>query len=438
MTPAQIKKLRHPGGSRPAKIAVGGVPGLLMQIQVSGAKSWVLRGRFGEWQASTLASGKIVRARRKREIGLGSYPEVLPGEARDKAREFKRLLAQGVDPVAERVSAKAKLDDSLKRMRTFSEAFEEYSNSKSTEFGSEKYRLQWRSICDRYALPVLGNLQVQEVGLSEILKVLQPIWESKNPTATKLRQILEGTLAFSKVHGYRTGDNPAIWKGNLSIVLGAPSKVNKEKKYPTVAVSEVPRWWVDLSARGGMGAAALKFQAMTATRTGAIRYATWDEFDLVAGLWTIQPGRIAAKVYTRDGSKKVVITPFGVSFLQSLPRHSNSPYVFWSPRGKFLSDATIGKVMKSIHEADVARGNVGYADPLTGIPAVPHGLRSTFRTWVSDCTDFDADMAEIALFHKVGTKVQQAYDRSEMIAKRRVMMQAWENYLCSASAFFGV
>lgn len=178
-----------------------------------------------------------------------------------------------------------------------------------------------------------------------------------------------------------------------------------------------------------MGAAALRFQAVTATRTGAIRYATWDEFDLEKGLWTIQPGRTASKIYRPDGSKKVVLSGLGVSMLKRLPRRSGSPYVFWAPRGGSLSDATIGKVMRSLHEADVGRSGAGYVDGVSKLPAVPHGLRSAFRTWVSDLTNFDPDMAEIALFHKVGTKVQRAYDRAEMLDKRRIMMEAWGRFL---------
>ena len=429
LTPAQIKKLRHSGGQRPDKVAVGGVAGLMMQVRPSGAKSWILRGRYGEWQVKTDVNGASLRERKRRELGLGPYPEVLLGDARERAREIKAKLDQGIDPVAERKAARSAVAAAARRGRSFKQAFEEYAIKKSSEFNGDKYRNQWRSVAERYAFPTLGNLLVQDIELSHVLGVLKPVWETKNPTATKLRQIIEGTIAYATVHGYRSGDNPARWQGNLSIVLGAPSKVSKEQNYPALQVKDASRWWQDLASPEGMGAAALRFQAMTVTRTGAVRYATWDEFDLERGVWTIQPGRKASKVSLNDKAKKVLLTEKGIAFLNALPRRVGCPYVFWAPRGGFLSDATIGKAMRVIHEADVGRGGGGYIDEVSKQPAVPHGLRSTFRTWISDCTIFDADMAEIALFHKVGTKVQQAYDRSDMIEKRREMMLAWEEIL---------
>lgn len=429
LTPAQIKKLSHPGGERPVQIAVGGIAGLIVQVRPSGAKSWLLRGRFGDWQERTDRSGKKIRERKKREIGLGPYPEVLLGTARDKAREIKAQFANGVDPIAERKANMAALAASATRARTFKAAFGEYAKTKAAEFSSERYLRQWSSVAERYAYPAIGDMSVQDIQLADVLGVLAPIWEGKNPTATKLRQIIEGTLAFATVHGYRTGDNPARWQGNLSVVLAAPGRVSKETNYPAVQLCDVQRWWRDLQGPSGMGAAALRCQALTATRTGAVRHATWDEFDLEKGIWTIQPGRTASKIYKRDGAKKAVLTGYAQSMLRSLPRRAGSPYVFWAPRGGFLSDATIGKVMRTLHEADVARGGRGYVDGVTNLPAVPHGLRSTFRTWVSDLTQFDSDMAEIALFHKVGTKVQRAYDRAEMLDKRRIMMEAWELFL---------
>jgi integrase len=290
------------------------------------------------------------------------------------------------------------------------------------------------SIAETYAHPNLGSMLVQDIDLSDILDVLRPIWETKTATATKLRQILEGTLAFAAVNGWRAGGNPALWKGNLALVLGAPSKIGCELNYPALRLDDAARWWSDLKAREGMGAAALRFQARTATRTGAVRFATWGEFDLDRAVWTIQPGRTAAKIPKRDRARRAILTADGVAFLRALPRRAGSDYVFWAPRGGPLSDATIGKVMRVMHQQHSADGGPGYADEASGLPAVPHGLRSTFRTWVSERTHFDSDMAEIALFHRVGTKVQRAYDRTDMLEKRRAMMMAWEAFLAGAGS----
>jgi integrase len=178
-----------------------------------------------------------------------------------------------------------------------------------------------------------------------------------------------------------------------------------------------------------MGAKALRFQTMTATRSGAIRFATWSEIDIENRIWTIQPGRQSSKIAPNDTAKRIPLTNAMVELLKSLPRSDGNDLVFWAPRGGALSDATLGKVMRTIHDADVKAGGNGYLDAVSGNPAVPHGCRSTFRVWVSERTQFDGDLAEVALFHKVGSKVRQAYDRSDQLEKRRMMMAEWGRFL---------
>lgn len=194
-------------------------------------------------------------------------------------------------------------------------------------------------------------------------------------------------------------------------------------------LDDVARWWTAVQAHEGMGALALRFQAMTAARTGAIRFATWSEIDLEGKVWTIQPGRQSSKIPPGEKAKRIPLTDGMVALLKSLPRLVGSDLLFWAPRGGALSNATIGKAMRSIHEAEVGAGGKGFVDAKTGESAVPHGCRSTFRTWVAERSGFDGDMAEIALFHKIGTKVAQAYDRSEQVEKRRRMMAAWGDFL---------
>jgi integrase len=178
-----------------------------------------------------------------------------------------------------------------------------------------------------------------------------------------------------------------------------------------------------------MGAKALAFQAMTATRSGAIRFATWGEIDLETRLWTIQPGRKSSKIHASDTAKRIPLTNSMVALLENLPKLKGSDLVFWSPRGGALSDAAMGKIMRVIHEANLASGAKGFVDAKTAEQAVPHGLRSAFRTWVADRTSFDGDLAEVALFHKVGNKVAQAYNRADQVEKRRHMMAAWGEFL---------
>ena len=244
--------------------------------------------------------------------------------------------------------------------------------------------------------------------MQDVLRVLTPLWDDKTVTAVKVRERLEKVLAFATVQGYRTGDNPARWKGNLDMLLAAPGKVLGAENFPALRLDDVARWYRALQGRKGMGAKALAFQTMTATRSGAIRFATWDEIDLQTRLWTIQPGRQSSKIPASDTAKRIPLTDSMVALLESLPRLAGSNLVFWAPRGGALSDATMGKVIRTIHEADLKTGGRGFVDAKTGKQAVPHGMRSAFRTWVAERTSFDGDLAEVALFHKIGNKVAQA------------------------------
>ncbi|MGB3243948.1 MAG: integrase arm-type DNA-binding domain-containing protein [Sulfitobacter sp.] len=391
---------------------VGGVAGLLMQVSDTGAQSWLLRVRVGD---------------KRREIGLGPFPEVSLARAREKAAEAKEAIRSGVDPVEARKAARSALLATQRNGLTFIEAFEKYAAKKLPELRTERYRDQWRATVQKYAFPELGSMLVQDISREDILRVLHPIWETKTETATKVRQRVEKTLDYAKAAGHRTGDNPAAWRGNLELALPAPGKIAPKENYPALQLDDVARWWRDLQSREGIGATALAFQALTASRTGAVRFATWNEIDLKAGLWTIQPGRTASKIPPTGKPHRVPLTGTMIDLLETLPRLGD--LVFASPRGGSMSDATLGKVMRAIHEADLSAGGNGYLDARTNAQAVPHGLRSCFRVWVTERTNFDGDMAEIALGHMVGSKVRQAYDRSDMIEKRRAMMDAWGRFL---------
>jgi integrase len=428
----QVAGLRHPGNkSYPVKVAVGGVAGLYVQIQPSNDKSWVLRTRFGDWEESRLSSGKVQKGRKKREFGLGSLERVKLADARERARDYLAKIDMGIDPVAERKAARKAMQADLARAsRTFASVFEEYAAEKTKEFSTDKYRKQWRRAVEEYAFPVLGGMPIDEIELEHILRVLEPIWHDKTETASKLRGKLDALLSFAKVKGYRSGENPAAWRGNLQHVLPAPGKIKTERHEPAVQVKDAARWWAVLRSIEGMAARSLEFQALTATRSGAVRAATWDEIDFEAKLWTVQPGRQFSKIKASGKAQRVPLTDRMIELLEGLPRLEDSDYVFWAPKGGALSDMALGKAMKAVHDAD---GNGGFIDAASKDPAVPHGLRSTFRTWVAEQTSYDGDMAEVALWHKVGSKVQQAYDRSELIEKRRDMMAVWGEFLAATN-----
>lgn len=399
--------------------AVGGVAGLYLQVSEGGGRSWLLRTVVGT---------------KRREIGLGAYPEVGLAAARQKAAETRELVRKGIDPIERRRAVRAELVLAQKRGLSFSNAVDLFSPVNAAALSEGKYRNQWRDSIDRFAIPIIGDMLVQDISLQDILRVLEPIWQSKTVTADKLRRKINEVMDFVTVKGHRTGMNPARWDGNLSHVLPSPSSVSGNENYPALQLIDASRFWSALRKRRGMGAAALRFQTLTATRAGAIRFMTWSELDLDARLWTIQAGRRSSKINRRDDPKRVPLTGEMIALLAALPRQSGSDLVFWAPRGGALSDATLAKLMRTIHEAEIREGRAGFVDAKTGAVAVPHGTRSAFKVWATECTNYDWNLSEAALWHKLGNKVEQAYARTDLVEKRRVMMTDWADFLAGASS----
>lgn len=393
----------------PGKHHDGGGAGLFLRVDKNGGRFWIQR---------VTIHGK------RREIGLGGFPVVSLAEAREVALENKRIAYKGGDPLAERRKARETL--------TFEKAVERYLSAKLDEFRNEKHRKQWRSTLDTYAKPKLGDLPVQSIAVADVLRVLQPIWTEKTETASRLRGRIEAVLSWATVAGHREGPNPARWKGNLSELLPKAAKVAKQGNQPALALADVPRWWSDLAQREGMAARALEFATLTAARSGEVRGMTWDEIDLRAegaatlattATWTIPASRMKA-----GRAHRVPLTPEAVAILKSLPRMADSPFVFFAPRGGALSDVSISAVMRRMQEAEQKAGREGFLDPQNKRPAVPHGLRSTFRQWAAE-QGFPRDMAELALAHHIGTEVERAYQRSDMLERRRAMAAAWAGFL---------
>lgn len=379
--------------------------GLFLRVQPNGSKQWVQR----------------ITIRGKRcELGLGSPPAIPLAVARKLALENRGSAMLGRDPLLERREARGGL--------SFEKAVSEYLAAKLDEFRNEKHKAQWRSTLDTYARPVLGGKLVSDITVQDVLKVLHPIWQEKTETASRLRGRVEAVLSWATVAGHRTGDNPARWKGNLSEMLPKPNKVAKADNQPALALVDVPRWWADLSTRDGMAARALAFLTLTAARSGEVRGMTWDEVEFGSqgdegAVWTVPASRMKAGRLHR-----VPLPTEAASLLRSIPRDTVSPYVFHAPRGGQLSDMSISAVMRRMQAAQEKDGLAGYLDPRNKRPAVPHGMRSTFRQWAAE-QGYPRDMAELALAHFVGTEVERAYQRSDMLERRRAMMAAWAAFL---------
>lgn len=417
MSPIEIKRLRHPGRGGIFTVAVGGVSGLLLQIAPTGARSWVLR---------TLIGGA------RRSIGLGPYPEVSLAVARDKAREAKEKVRQGIDPIEEKKTAQAALVAAQRRGLIFADAFERYCEAKLVELGSDRDRVRWRSSIQRYALPELGPLLVQDIEVQDVLRALAPVWGRSPDTGKRVRARIEAILAWATVAGHRKGDNPARWRHNLDKLLPAPGKVAVKGHQPAIALDEAAAWFAELRKCGGTGAKALEFLTLCASRSGEVRGAVWDEFDLTAKVWTIPKERMKA-----EREHRVPLTDPALAIIEAMPRMADSPFVFAAPRGGMLSDMTLSKVMRDLQEraereaqrAGLDPEKAGWRDPRSGRPAVPHGLRSTFRDWTAEKADWPREMAEIALAHNVGSEVERAYRRSDLLERRRAMMVEWAKFL---------
>ena len=395
---------------------VGGVAGLALQVLPSGGRSWVLRYRVGD---------------KRRDLGLGGYPDVPLAQARDAARAARAKVRAGVDPIDEGRAARALLKMSQANAVPFRRAATAYIEAQAPSWASVKSEQQWTNTLTNYAFPHIGDMLVRDIELPHILNVLEPIWRVKTETASRLRGRIESVLDWATTKGYREGLNPARWKGHLENVLPSAAKIKNEQHHPALAVDDVGAFMAAVRIQAGMGARALEFGILTALRSAEIRGATWGEINLDGAEWCIPGPRMKMK-----NEHRVPLSDAAIAILKALlpPGFSGEEgqkppadtLVFRAPRGGMLSDATISAVIKRMNEAtDAPR----WIDPKDGRPAVPHGFRSTFRDWASERTNYPRDVAEMALAHTIGDKVEAAYRRGDLFQKRRLMMADWAKFL---------
>ena len=369
---------------------VGGVAGLTLQVMPSGARSWILRVMIG---------GK------RREMGLGGFPDVTLVGAKEAARSARLKIKDGIDPVEEAKAKRSALSASRAASMTFSEAATAYIAVMEVEWSNPKHTSQWRNTLETYANPVIGNIFVREVEQSHVMRVLEPIWLTKTETATRLRGRIENVLDWARVRGYRSGENPARWRGHLDMLLPTPGKVQKIEHHPALPFIELGAFMVKLRQQEGMGARALEFAILTAARSGEVRGATWSEVNLDESTWTIPAERMKAK-----REHRVALNDDALALLKPLPRSGD--LVFPNSKGDKLSDMTLTAVLRRMERGDITA----------------HGFRSTFRDWCSERTNYPRDVAEMALAHAIGDKVEAAYRRGDLFDKRRLMMRDWGKF----------
>ena len=367
--------------------------GLYLQVSASGAKSWVFRFK---------KDGRL------REMGLGPTHTITLAEARDRATDCRKQRTLGIDPIDGRHGdrANAKLDAA--RAMTFRQCAEAYIEAHKPGWSNAKHAAQWPATLATYAYPVFGDLPVQAIDVSLVTKALEPIWNTKTETATRLRGRIEAVLDWATVRGYRQGDNPARWRGHLDKVLPPRAKVQKVQHHTALPYAEIGDFVVALRAQDSTSALALEFLILTAARTGEVIGATWTEIDFAEAVWIVPADRMKAKKEHR-----VPLPKPALAILQRLYAHCTGDYVFPGAKPKKpLSNMSMLKLLERMDRADLT----------------VHGFRSSFRDWAAERTNFPREVAEHALAHSLPDKVEAAYRRGDLFDKRRKLMKAWANY----------
>jgi integrase len=401
LTAKQVEALR--GTGKHQKLSDGG--GLYLHVSKGGTKSWVynyqLRGR-------------------RRELGLGGFPHISLSRARKARDDVRDLVKAGIDPKdakdearrAQEAAAEAKRAQTQRDGMTFEKVADDYIGSKEAGWRNPKHRQQWRNTLRDYAHPVIGHLPVHAIETQHILEILNAdrLWLTKTETAKRVQGRIENILDYAKTMKLREGDNPARWRGHLDHILSKPSKVATVAHQRALPYADAPALTARLHKTDTPAARALLLTLLCATRTSETLQAEWSELDLDAKLWVIPGKRMKA-----GKEHRIPLTDAAVELLRQQEALRINHWVFPGQRlGRPLSYMAMTNVLKRI----------GWLDRTT-----VHGLRSTFRDWVAERTGYADRLAEVALAHQLSDKVQAAYNRSDMMEKRREMMSAWAQFL---------
>lgn len=382
---------------------VGGADGLYLRI-VKQSRVWCLRLAMG---TRINKAGKTVP--RRLNMGLGAYQELSLAEARDKAREIRKQIKSGIDPLEAKHARKAAQEAQARKQKTFSECAEAVIEIKSNELKNKKHVAQWRSTLETYAYPIIADKAVSAITKIDLLTILEPIWLTKNETASRLRGRIEAIIDYAKAKEFFEGDNPAAWKGSLKPLLPLPSKVQDKNHHAALAYEEISSFMSELRKKKGISARALEFSILTVSRSGEVRGAEWNEIDLKAKTWTIPAERMKA-----NKEHRVPLSDAAIDLLKALPRIKDNNHVFPAPRAKILSDMSLLAVLKRMGHAGLTQ----------------HGFRSTFREWAGEATSHQREVIEHALAHQLADKAEAAYQRGTLWPKRVDLMNDWSTYCC--------
>lgn len=365
--------------AKPGRHADGA--GLYLHVDPSGAKRWVF---VFQWRG------------KRKEMGLGPLEMIRLRDARAAKDEARKLVFAGKNPIEQRRRGKSEAP-------TFGELADQVVAGLSLK--SPKHRDQWKMTLTEYASGLRG-LPVDQIDTADVLETLKPIWAEVPETASRLRGRIERVLDAAKARGWRTGDNPARWRGHLALLI--PKQKTARRHFAALPYADVGAFMAKLRRREGSGAKGLEFTILTAARTGETRGATWAEIDLVAKLWTVPASRMKG-----GREHRVPLNEPALAVLESVKRDSG--FIFpGSDPAKPMSNMTMDKVLRNM-----------------GLDVTVHGFRSSFKDWAEDCTNFPNGVIEAALAHLVGDQTERAYRRGDALEKRRKLMEAWANYLAA-------
>lgn len=377
--------------------------GLILQVSKSKSgnirKSWLVRySCFGK----------------QREMGIGAFPDISLSKARLKATEIHLSSRQGIDPIRERVTERLELEIQTARHVSFSDCAERYLASHEPSWSNPKHKQQWRNTLLTYAYPMIGKMNVADITVGDVMRVIEPLWYTKTETASRIRGRIEKILAWAIVRGYRQVPNPAVWRGHLEMLLPKASKIRPVQHFTALDWQSMPKFMSELNARSAMSARALEFTILTAARSSEVRLSTWGEIDSEQALWVVPAQRMKMRK-----THRVPLSPAALSIIERCRKNRHcgpEDYIFYarSPN-THLSNAVYRSLYKRMNREGLTT----------------HGFRSTFRDWVGETTSFPREVAELSLAHNVGNATERAYRRGDALLKRRTLMESWANYCCS-------